>query len=92
MMIILFSMPAIKESGASLPVGTIVSCGVLDSLGNFLLVMATRSGRLDVAAVLSSLYPAATVILAYVVLKERVTKIQNIGIATALIAVPMIAG
>jgi drug/metabolite transporter (DMT)-like permease len=90
---VVLAMPGAKPAqAAKFPLAITVLCGVSDSLGNFLLVMATRSGRLDVAAVLSSLYPAATVILAYLVLKERVTRIQNLGIATALIAVPMIAG
>lgn len=65
--------------------------GVLDSLGNALFIAATRHGRLDVAAVLSSLYPATTVILARVYLKERIGKLQAAGIACALISVALIA-
>ena len=93
LMLILFSaLPMAKTSQAvPIPFGLMVLTGGLDSLGNLLLVLATRSGRLDVAAVLSSLYPAATVVLAFIFLKERVTRIQNLGIVTALIAVPMIA-
>jgi len=69
----------------------ILLCGLLDSMGNAAFIAATRHGRLDVAAVLSSLYPASTVILARVVLKERVSRMQGLGIAGALVAIALIS-
>jgi drug/metabolite transporter (DMT)-like permease len=93
MLVIISALPgAGKADSGTTPYATAIVCGVLDSIGNLMLVLATRAGRLDVAAVLSSLYPAATVILAFIILKERVSRIQNVGIVTALVAVPMIAG
>jgi drug/metabolite transporter (DMT)-like permease len=68
-----------------------VLSGLLDSAGNALFVAATRHGRLDVAAVLSSLYPASTVILARVVLKERIAKWQAIGIGCAVLSVALVS-
>lgn len=65
--------------------------GLLDSAGNALFIAATRHGRLDVAAVLSSLYPASTVILARVLLKERIGKLQAIGIVCAMVSVALIS-
>lgn len=69
----------------------VVIAGILDSAANALYVAATQRGRLDVAAVLSALYPASTVILARVVLKERWSRLQSLGMITALAAVPLVA-
>lgn len=65
--------------------------GILDSGANALYVAATQRGRLDVAAVLSSFYPAGTIILARVLLKERFSRLQSAGIVMALVAVALIA-
>jgi drug/metabolite transporter (DMT)-like permease len=65
--------------------------GVLDMTGNAAFILAVQSGSLAIAAILSSLYPVTTVILATVFLHERVTRSHAIGIVLAAAAIVCIA-
>lgn len=67
-----------------------LSVVLLDTGGNMLFVWATRLGRLDVAAVLASLYPASTILLAAWRLHERPTRRQIAGMVMAVAAVVMV--
>jgi drug/metabolite transporter (DMT)-like permease len=66
--------------------------GSLDITGSALFIFASQHGRLDEAVVISSLYPAVTVILARLILKEHFSRWRFIGLLAALAAVPLIAG
>jgi drug/metabolite transporter (DMT)-like permease len=68
----------------------IAAGAALDTGGNLSFLAATRMGRLDVAAVLSSLYPAGTILLAATFLKERTSPQQRWGMVLALPAVALI--
>jgi drug/metabolite transporter (DMT)-like permease len=65
--------------------------GCLDATGTLFFIRAEQTGRLDTAVVLTSLYPAITVLLARALLKEHFTRWKAVGIAAALVAVPLIA-
>ena len=66
--------------------------GALDSIGSAFFVRAQQVGRLDAAVVLSSLYPAITVLMARLFLHEHFSRARTVGMLAALAAVPMIAG
>ena len=65
--------------------------GSLDITGSALFVFASQHGRLDEAVVITSLYPAVTVLLARLVLKEQFSRWKFVGLLAALAAVPLIA-
>lgn len=68
-----------------------VVSGSLDTIGNLFYMMASQLGRLDVAAVICSLYPAGTILLAGILLRERPTKRQLAGMGLALAAVALLS-
>jgi uncharacterized membrane protein len=66
---------------------TVLLNATLDLAGNLFYILASQTGRLDISAVLSSLFPGSTIMLARIVLKERITRMQTIGILFALVAI-----
>lgn len=73
------------------PLGLQCSAGLFDVLGNLFFILATQSGRLDISAVLASMYPVITVVMAVVLLRERFTLLQGLGITAALTATVLLA-
>ena len=69
----------------------IVFVGIFDVAGNVFYILSAQTGRMDIAAVLGSLYPGATVALAWLVLKEKISGSQWLGIIAALMAIVMIS-
>ena len=76
-----------RDRAASLGIGA----GVLGTAATVLFLLATQTGLLTVAAVLSSLYPGATVLLAALVLRERISQPQTAGLLLAGLAVGLVA-
>ncbi len=69
----------------------VLLAGSGDVLGNVFFLVATRAGELAIAAVLTSLYPVGTILLARIVLNERIAKSQSLGIVLAIGACVLIA-
>lgn len=65
----------------------LIVCGICDAGANALFLLATHEGLLTLVAVLGSLYPASTVALATTVTHERLSRVQVLGVALALVAV-----
>jgi uncharacterized membrane protein len=71
---------------------SLLGMAALDLVGQTAYALATTKGLLSLVAVLAALYPVTTVLLARVILKERVRRLQEAGIAGALLGVGLIAG
>lgn len=72
-------------------VGIIVAAGLLGGTANLLFLASTSFGQLSIVAVLTALYPAVTILLARVVLGERWTRLQMVGLVAAGVAIILIA-
>lgn len=68
-----------------------VGCGLLDAVANIIVIVGLRVGELTIVSVLTALYPAGTILLAAVVLRERIARLQWVGLALALAASAMLA-
>jgi len=78
-------------SVAPIQVPLLALIGIGDMLGNLLFAAASTSGLVSITSVLASLYPIVTVVLARLVLKERVARSQEAGIALTLAGVALIS-
>jgi drug/metabolite transporter (DMT)-like permease len=70
--------------------GLAFTSGLLDMLANVLFLLATRSGLLSLVSLLTSLYPVVVLLLARQVLRERLTRLQAVGVGLALVATALI--
>lgn len=73
------------------PWALVIAVGALDALANAVFQLAAQQGMLSIVAVIGSLYPAATVVLAWVFLRERLVRIQLIGVLLALLSAGLLA-
>jgi drug/metabolite transporter (DMT)-like permease len=80
----------LRGVGGSIPLAA-AGAGVIDVLANLCYVAATRTGMFGLAVVLASLYPGVTVLLARVVLGERMRWVQRVGLALAAIGILLVA-
>lgn len=90
----LLSIAALRPRSAPWPgrrAGAVAGVGVLDTTANALFAFASTLGNLGVASTLSSLYPVATVVLGRIVLAERLTGMQGIGVTLALAGVVLLS-
>jgi drug/metabolite transporter (DMT)-like permease len=91
---VVFAVVAIKRPSLAAPpvqVSILALIGIGDMLGNLLFAAASTSGLVSITSVLASLYPIVTVVLARLVLKERVARSQEAGIALTLAGVALIS-
>jgi len=65
--------------------------GVIDATANIFLLVGLRMGELTIQSVLTALYPSGTIILAAIVLKERIAPVQVVGLVLAIAAASMLA-
>ncbi len=88
MAVALATRQAWQVPAAAIP--SAIACGAMDMIANGLYLVAVRQGQLSLVATLASLYPASTVLLARVVLGERLGRLQQVGVAAAVAAIVLI--
>ncbi|HTP57637.1 MAG TPA: DMT family transporter [Spirochaetia bacterium] len=86
---VILTRSPMRLSAASVPM--VVLSGTLDMSANIAFLLASRSGMLSISAAVAALYPGPTVILAWIVLREKVTPLRVAGLALALAGVALIS-
>ena len=88
----------LRSGGSPVPrrsdgtVGAIIAAGIFDMTANLTFLLAVNRGQLSLTAAISALYPATTVLLARIVLHERMVRNQIVGMAVAVVAVACMVG
>jgi drug/metabolite transporter (DMT)-like permease len=82
-------LPGLVEIGGLWPI--VIAAGIFDVAANIAVIYGLRLGDLSVVSVLVALYPAGTILLASVVLRERIALIQWLGLGLALAASALLA-
>jgi drug/metabolite transporter (DMT)-like permease len=86
---VLLRQPAVRL--ARRPLAIVAAAGCIDTLGNLLFAASSGHGIVSLTSVLASLYPIVTVVLAALVIKERIALLQGIGVALTLLGVALIS-
>jgi drug/metabolite transporter (DMT)-like permease len=92
--VLVLILAAARRAAPRLPVAAVplvVAAGVADMSANVLYLLAVRQGQLSIVGLLSSLYPVSTVLLATLLLRERLSKVQLAGVGGCTLAVLLIA-
>ncbi|MCP4022507.1 MAG: DMT family transporter [Desulfobacteraceae bacterium] len=87
---VFFARAPVKIHPGHLPL--IICMGLVDTLAAFSFALATSYGMLSIVSVISSLYPAVTVLLSTLIVGERIRKVQSSGVVLAMIGVVLISG
>ena len=80
--------PILLKKGSRIPA---ILAGILDMVANIFFVLASSAGMLSIVAVIVSLYPAPTVLMARVVFKERITPARGTGLVLSLAGLALIS-
>ncbi|MET0854327.1 MAG: EamA family transporter [Microterricola sp.] len=88
-----FTRRALRPSATIVRTGLLlaVAAGAVDAVANVLMLIGLRLGELSVMSVLVAMYPAGTILLAALVLKERIAPVQWVGLALAITAAGLLA-
>ena len=80
--------PLVIHKGGRVPA---ILAGILDMVANIFFVLASSSGMLSIVAIIVSLYPVPTVLMARLVFKERITPARGIGLGLSLAGLALIS-
>jgi uncharacterized membrane protein len=86
------ALPALRRGVPRSVAGPAAMAGLIDAVANILALLALQQGLLSLVAAITSLYPASTLLLARLVLREKLRRVQVFGLVVAAVAVILMTG